>query len=195
MAVNTPSLEAITEFTVETNGFKAEYGHAGGGQMTFVSKSGTNQFHGSAYEFLRNTKLDANDWFANANNNPRRVYKQNDFGGSVGGPVWIPKIYNGRDKTFFFFSYEAFRNRVGASSTFATVPTEEMYRGDFSKWVNATGAMIPIYDPFSLKTNAAGQQIRDPFPNNQIAHVPLRSAFREGPRRLPAVWRHARSRT
>ena len=158
VAVNTPSLEAITEFTVETNGFKAEYGHAGGGQMTFVSKSGTNQLHGSAYEFLRNNVLDANDWFANANNNPRRVYKQNDFGASVGGPVVIPKIYNGRDKTFFFFSYEAFRNRVGATSSFPTVPTREMYNGDFSKWVNAAGAMIPIYDPFSLRTDAAGKQ-------------------------------------
>ncbi|MBI4875753.1 MAG: TonB-dependent receptor [Acidobacteria bacterium] len=169
VAVNTPSLEAITEFTVETNGFKAEYGHAGGGQMTFVSKSGSNQFHGSAYEFLRNTKLDANDWFANANKNPRRVYKQNDFGASAGGPVAIPKVYNGRDKTFFFFSYEAFRNRVGASSFYASVPTEEMYKGDFSKWVNANGAMIPIYDPFSLRTDASGKQIRDPFPGNQIA--------------------------
>ncbi len=170
VAVNTPSLEAITEFTVETNGFKAEYGHAGGGQMTFVSKSGTNQIHGAAYEFLRNTKLDANDWFANANNQPRKVYKQNDFGGAVGGPVWIPKIYNGKDKTFFYFSYEAFRNRVGASPSYGTVPTEEMYQGDFSKWVNASGAMIPIYNPFSLKTDpTTGAQTRDPFPNNKIS--------------------------
>src|SRR5574340_795002 len=168
VAVNTPSLEAITEFAVETNGFKAEYGHAGGGQITFVSKSGTNDFHGSAYEFLRNTKLDANDWFANANRNPRRIYKQNDFGASVGGAVRIPKIYNGRDKTFFFFSYEAFRNRVGASSFYATVPTEEMYKGDFSKWVNASGAMIPIYDPFSLRYDASGKAFRDAFPGNQI---------------------------
>jgi hypothetical protein len=169
VAVNTPSLEAITEFTVETNGFKAEYGHAGGGQMTFVSKSGSNRFHGSAYEFLRNTKLDANDWFANANKNPRKVYKQNDFGTAVGGPVRIPKIYNGRDKTFFYFSYEGFRNRVGAGSSYATVPTEEMYKGDFSKWVNASGATIPIYDPFSLRTDSSGKQVRDPFPGNQIS--------------------------
>ena len=71
VAVNTPSLEAITEFAVETNGFKAEFGHAGGGQMTFVSKSGTNQLHGSAYEYLRNTKLDANAWFSNATKTAR----------------------------------------------------------------------------------------------------------------------------
>ena len=169
VAVNTPSLDAITEFSVETNGFKAEYGHAGGGQMTFVSKSGTNRLHGSAYEFVRNTVFDANDWFANANGRQRKVYKQNDFGASVGGPVWIPKIYNGKDKTFFFFSYEAFRNRVGASSNYATVPTEEMYKGDFSKWVNSAGAVIPIYDPFSLHKNDAGVDVRDPFAGNQIA--------------------------
>jgi hypothetical protein len=176
VAVNTPSLEAITEFTVETNGFKAEYGHAGGGQMTFVSKSGTNTYHGSAYEFLRNTKLDANAWFTNAqaqanpaNKAARRVYKQNDFGFSGGGPVWIPKIYNGKDKTFFFFSYEAFRNRVGANPIFRTVPTEEMYKGDFSKWVNAAGVVLPIYDPFSLRKDASGNNIRDPFPGNQIS--------------------------
>lgn len=168
VAVNTPSLEAITEFTVETNGYKAEYGHAGGGQMSFSSKSGTNEYHGVAYEFLRNDIMDANAWFNNANNRPRAVYRQNDFGAAGGGPVWIPKVYNGKDKTFFYFSWEAFRNRVGASATFASVPTEEMYNGDFSKWVNAAGTTIPIYNPFSLKTDASGQQVRDPYPGNQI---------------------------
>ena len=103
---NAPSVEAMTEFTVDTNGFKAEYGHAGGGVMTFVAKSGTNGLHGSAYEFLRNNDFDANDWFSNRAGKPRQIYKQNDFGFTVGGPVWLPKIYNGKDKTFFFFSYE-----------------------------------------------------------------------------------------
>ena len=172
VSVNTPSLEAITEFTVETNGYKAEYGHAGGGQMTFSSKSGTNQLHGVAYEFLRNEKLDANQWFANANRQPRQIYKQNDFGAAVGGPVWIPKLYNGRDRTFFFFSSEAFRNRVGASAGFATVPTEEMYNGDFRNWIDkdlsAGGKMVQLYNPFSLRTDASGQQVRDPFPDNQV---------------------------
>jgi hypothetical protein len=168
VSVNSPSLEAITEFTVETNGFKAEYGHAGGGQMTFVSKSGTNKYHGSAYEYLRNNYMDANSWFGNANNRARAIYKQNDFGASVGGPVWIPKVYNGKDKTFFFFSYEGFRNRVGANNTVQTVPTSEMYNGDFSNWVNAAGVTIPIYDPFSLHKDANGKDVRDPFPGNKI---------------------------
>jgi hypothetical protein len=171
VAVNTPSLDAITEFTVETNGYKAEYGHAGGGQMTFASKSGTNGLHGSAYEFLRNEKFDANQWFSNANKVPRQVYKQHDFGATVGGPVWIPKVYNGKDKTFFFFSWEAFRNRVGASSAFQTVPTPEMYDGDFHNWVDkdlsAGGKMIQIYNPFTLRTEG-NTQIRDPFPGNIV---------------------------
>jgi hypothetical protein len=172
VAVNTPSLDAITEFTVETNGYKAEYGHAGGGQMTFSSKSGTNGLHGSAYEFLRNEKFDANQWFSNANKVPRQIYKQHDFGATVGGPVWIPKIYNGRDKTFFFFNWEAFRNRVGSSSAFQTVPTPEMYDGDFRNWVDkdlsAGGKMIQIYDPFTLRTDAGGAQVRTPFANNIV---------------------------
>jgi hypothetical protein len=131
VASNAPSVEAITQFTVDTNGFKAEYGHAGGGVMTFVAKSGTNQFHGSVYEFLRNTDFDANDFFSNKAGKARQIYKQSDFGTTVGGPVWIPKIYNGHNKTFFF-SYEGFRNRNGATNATATVPTAEMYNGDFS---------------------------------------------------------------
>jgi hypothetical protein len=93
----TPSVEAITEFAVDTNGFKAEYGQAGGGIISFASKSGTNDLHGSAYDFIRNDYVDARGFFAPT----KGVYRQNDFGGSLGGPVWIPKVYNGRNRTFF----------------------------------------------------------------------------------------------
>jgi hypothetical protein len=157
---NAPSVEAIDQFTVDTNGFKAEYGHAGGGNMTFVSKSGTNSYHGSAYEFLRNNDFDANNWFSNRSGIPISIYKQNDFGATVGGPVWIPKVYRGKDKTFFFFSYEGFRNRSGANGAQFTVPTAEMYNGDFTKWVTSAGAQIPIYDPTSQVTNADGTTTR-----------------------------------
>ena len=168
VATNTPSLEAITEFTVDTNGFKAEYGHAGGGVMTFVSKSGTNDYHGSAYEFLRNNDLDANRFFSNARGIPRSIYKQHDFGASFGGPIWIPKIYKGKDKTFFFAAYEGFRNRVGATAYTTTVPTAEMYNGDFHNWVDAAGKMIPVYDPTTQTTTAGGGVARNPFPNNIV---------------------------
>jgi hypothetical protein len=165
---NAPSLEAVTEFTVDTNGFKAEYGHASGGVMTFSSKSGTNSLHGSVYEFLRNNDLDANRFFSNRSGTPRAIYKQHDFGFAAGGPVWIPKLYNGKDKTFFFFAYEGFRNRAGATAYSTTVPTAEMYNGDFSKWVDQTGKVIPIYDFGTQATDASGRVTRQPFPNNQI---------------------------
>ena len=109
-ALNTPSVESLTEFTVDTNGFKAEYGQAGGGVMTFASKSGTNQLHGSAYDFLRNDAMDARNFFAAK----RSIYRQNDYGFTAAGPVYLPRLYDGRNKTFFFVSYEGFRNRVGA---------------------------------------------------------------------------------
>src|SRR5437667_1919239 len=165
---NAPSLEAVTEFTVDTNGFKAEYGHASGGVMTFSSKSGTNNLHGSVYEFLRNTDLDANRFFSNRSGTPRAVYKQHDFGFSAGGPIWIPKIYKGKDKSFFFFAYEGFRNRAGATAFTSTVPTAEMYNGDFSKWVDSSGRTIPVYDPTTQTISANGTVTRQQFPNNQM---------------------------
>ena len=168
VASNAPSVEAIDQFTVDTAGYKAEYGHAGGGNLSYASKSGTNQYHGSAYEFLRNNDFDANNWFSNRSGVPISIYKQNDFGFTVGGPVWIPKLYHGKDKTFFFFSYEGFRNRTGANGAVFTIPTPEMYTGDFSKWVTATGAVIPIFDPTTQVTNANGTVTRQQYPGNKI---------------------------
>ena len=164
-ALNTPSVEALTEFTVDSNGFKAEYGQAAGGVMTFASKSGTNQFHGSAYDFLRNDAMDARGFFAKT----RSIYRQNDFGVTAGGPIWIPKVYDGRNKTFFFVSFEGFRNRVGANNSIFSVPTPEMYTGDFTKWVDSNNKLIPIYDPATTRQNPNGTGfIRDPFPGNMI---------------------------
>ncbi|MDX1978629.1 MAG: carboxypeptidase regulatory-like domain-containing protein, partial [Bryobacteraceae bacterium] len=181
ISYNAPSLEMITEFTVDSNGFKAEYGHAAGGLMSFVTKSGTNDFHGSAYEFLRNDKLDARRFFERE----RGVYKQHNFGLSAGGPVYIPKIINGRNKTFFFAAYEGFRNRLGSATNTASVPTEEMYAGDFSNWVNAQGTRIPIYDPATL---SADRTTRQPFAGNLVPQsrfdplaVRLINVYQSGP--------------
>src|SRR5688500_16876146 len=110
----TPSLEAITEFQVETNGFKPEFGQAAGGAITFASKSGTNVLSGSLYEFHRNDALDTKGFFERT----KGIYKQNDFGGSLGGPVKIPGLYNGTNRTFFFASYEGFVNRQGSNASF-----------------------------------------------------------------------------
>ena len=164
-ALNTPSVEALTEFAVDTNGFKAEYGQAGGGTMTFASKSGTNQFHGSAYNFLRNDAMDARGFFART----RSVYRQNNYGFTVSGPIFIPKIYDGRNKSFFFISHEGFRNRVGANDVILSVPAPEMYRGDFRNWVDQVNRRIVVYDPATTRPNPNGAgSIRDPFPDNQI---------------------------
>ncbi|MCW5979997.1 MAG: TonB-dependent receptor [Bryobacteraceae bacterium] len=163
--VNTPSIDGITEFAVETNGFKAEFGRGQGGIITFASKSGTNELHGTAYEFLRNNALDARRFFEAR----KAVYKQHDFGFSVGGPVYIPKLYNGKNRSFFFATGEWFRNRVGAESARFSVPTAEMYQGDFRNWVDANGNRLPIYDPDTTRPNPSGTgNIRDPFPNNMI---------------------------
>jgi hypothetical protein len=159
----TPSVESITEFAVDTNGFKAEYGQAGGGVITFASKSGTNEYHGSAYEFLRNDDLDARGFFATT----RSIYKQSDFGVAIGGPGTIPKVYHGKNRTFFFLSYEGFRNRQGANGTIFTVPTPEMYQGNFSNWVNNKNQLIPIYNPLSTAASGSGF-VRTVFPNNII---------------------------
>ena len=170
--LNSPSVEAITEFAVDTNGFKAEFGHAGGGAVSFVSRSGTNQWRGKVFEFMRDDAFDSNDYFSKALGRPKPKLSQHDFGGVFGGPVMLPKLYNGRDKTFFFAAYEAYRNKTSAAPRTATIPTGEMYNGDFSNWRDANGNLIPIYDPRTTRANPNGPgYIRDPFPNNQIPPI------------------------
>jgi carboxypeptidase family protein len=161
----TPSVEAITEFSVETNGFKPEFGQAGGGAITFASKSGTNELKGSLYNFLRNDALDSKGFFEQR----KGIYRQNNFGGSLGGPIQIPRLYDGHNKTFFFAAYEGFRNNQASNALTLSVPTPEMYDGDFSNWVDSQGRLITIYDPATTRPNPNGTGfIRDPFPGNRI---------------------------
>ena len=185
----TPSLEAITEFSVETNGFKPEFGQAGGGVITFASKSGTNILRGSVYEFHRNDAFDARGFFERT----KGIYKQNDYGGSLGGPVRIPRLYDGTNKTFFFASYEGFRNRQGSNAAFRSVPTPEMWDGDFSNWVDSQGRRLVIYDPATTRPNPNGTGfIRDPFPNNRIPRGALQHR-REAVHRAGAIGARAES--
>src|SRR5215472_12948870 len=107
---NAPSVEALNEFKVITSLLPAEFGRTTGGVESFTTKSGSNNWHGTAFDILHNDKLNANSWVNNLNGAPKPRDHQNDFGGSLGGPVWIPKLYKGNDKTFFFFSYEQYRN-------------------------------------------------------------------------------------
>jgi hypothetical protein len=160
----TPSVEAITEFSVETNGFKPEFGQAGGGSVTFASKSGTNKLEGALYNFFRDDAFDRKPYFAATKN----IYKQNNFGGALGGPVMLPH-YSGKNRTFFFFAYEGFNNKQSANGTIYSVPTPEMLNGDFSNLVDRNGNRIVIYDPATTRPNPNGAGfIRDPFPGNII---------------------------
>jgi hypothetical protein len=153
-----PVVDDIEEFKVQSHNDQAEFGGVLGGIINVVTKSGTNQFHGSAWEFVRNNTFDARDPFV-ANVTP---YKQNQFGGTIGGPVILPH-YNGRNKTFFFGTYEGFRARRASESLY-TVPTPAELNGDLS------AITAPIYNPFTTRPdpNNPGKLFRDPFANNQI---------------------------
>ncbi len=126
-----PPIDSIQEFKILQNSYSAEMGGRTG-QVVLTSKGGTNDFHGSAYEFLRNDKLDANNFFLNLAGQPRRPLKQNQFGASLGGPIFVPRLYSGKNRSFFFFNYEAARIRRGSTST-TTVPTARMREGDLSE--------------------------------------------------------------
>ena len=154
-----PIVDAIQEFKVQSHNDQAEFGGATGGIINVVTKSGTNEYHGTAWEYLRNNAFDARNRFLPS----VTPFKQNMFGASVGGPVIIPKIYNGKNKTFFFVAYQGFRYRRNAETLFR-VPTPANLAGDLSDWPNQ------IYNPFSTRPdpNKPGSYIRDPFPRNQI---------------------------
>ncbi len=167
LTILSPSPDVVADFRVQTNSNNAEFGRYSGGVLNLGSKSGTNLFHGSAYEFLRNKVLNANNFFANANGIGKPAFTQNQFGATIGGPVK-------KDKLFFFAGYEGYRQRQGATFL-TTVPQVRMNGGDFSEYRNAAGAQIPIFDPltqcgaFSNPECAAGNGAqRLQFPGNMI---------------------------
>ena len=149
-----PSVDATQEFKVQTSNFSTQFGNSAGGIINIVYKSGTNDLHGSVYDFLRNSYLDANNFFANRYGFPLPSFKRNQFGFSLGGPVYIPKLYHGRNKTFFFVDYEGLR-QDSATSLLTTVPTLAERGGDFSGDATSTGAPIFIYDPLTTKATVS----------------------------------------
>ena len=184
-----PSVDAIEEVAIETSNFAAEFGTTGGAMINMVTKSGTNQYHGSAYDYATNEALNAHQPYTGV----RNVVKQHNWGYTVGGPVWIPKIYNGRNKTFFFWSYEQYRNKNINVSNNTTVPLPAYRTGDFSNLLlqesrlitrAGTGAQagqnIPVTDAlgrqiqsgtiFDPLTQATANNVayRNPFPGNLI---------------------------
>jgi len=181
--VQAASVESITEFAVQSSNFSAEYGQVLGGMFNFTTKSGTNQFHGSVYDEIVNEFLNAHHPF----NHLRDKDRQNDYGFSIGGPVRIPKIYNGRNRTFFFVNLERYRNHLVSQTQNSSMPTAAYRKGDFgcalfATTTNCTGSTVTltdastgytylqnqIFDPQSTAPDSKGRLVRTPFPNNII---------------------------
>jgi hypothetical protein len=154
-----PPVESIQEFKMITSGFSAEYGRFAGGVLSVATKTGSNRVRGSLYEFLRNSALNARNYFDAG----KSKVIQNQFGATISGPVYLPKLYNGRDKTFFLVSWESLRQVTGSTQR-GIVPLPEMLKGNFSGAVDAFGKPETIIDP--LNKNA-------PFPGNQIPSARL----------------------
>ena len=148
-----PNPDAVQEVSIQSSTFDAQYGRGVGGVVNVVTRSGTNQIHGTAFEFLRNYQLNAANFFSG-----RDALKRNQFGFTLGGPVVFPKLYNGKDRTFFFASYQGTRIRSATPGMLATAPSEAMKKGDFSSFLKP-GGVGAIKDPAAPGTY---------FPNNQI---------------------------
>ncbi|MDZ7638819.1 MAG: carboxypeptidase regulatory-like domain-containing protein [Bryobacterales bacterium] len=155
---NMPSAEMFGEFKLITAAYSSEFGRFGGGVEVYVTKSGTNWYHGTAFLNMRRDIWNANSWANNANGRARAKERQNEVGGAAGGPIFIPKIYDGRDKTFFYFTYTTRLLPANISFPLSTVPTALMKQGDFSQ----LGSQL-IYDPATTSGTT-----RQPFANNRI---------------------------
>ena len=182
--VNQAGADAIQEVTIQTSNFAAEYGQAGGGYFNYTMKSGTNRLHGSAFDYFVNTVLNAglpftSQYPTNPNENIRNPIHQNDYGFTLGGPVIIPKVYNGHDKTFFFFSFEQFRQNNFTTNTIAIVPTADQRAGNFgpdeAAFLGCHGpdpagqTVCPnqIFDPNTRRV-VNGATVASPFPGNAV---------------------------
>ncbi|MGH7488690.1 MAG: carboxypeptidase-like regulatory domain-containing protein, partial [bacterium] len=163
-----PSLQSTQEFSVQTNSYDAEFGRVGGGVTMITVKSGTNSPHGQLYEFLKNDKLRANDWVANKEGDPATPFKNNTFGFEFDGPVYVPKVFDGRNKAFFMISLEGLREH-DQGGQLRTLPSPEQLGGDFSKLFNDSGQLVSVYDPTTTQLGADGKTYsRTPFPGNVI---------------------------
>jgi hypothetical protein len=165
-----PPMDAIQEFKVATN-TSAEFGRSAGANINMIVKSGSRDLHGTVYEYFRNDKLDANDFFANREGRGKVPFRQNQYGVAAGGPVILPKLYNGRDKTFWFVNWEGFRRRRG-STAISNVPIEAQRNGDFSQQPRT------IYDPFTGVELPDRNILRQPFADNRIPQSRISPAIK-----------------
>lgn len=167
-----PSPDAVQEMRVQTNTYDAEFGHSGASFVNVSTRGGTNDLHGALYWFLQNDNLNANWWFDNRDGIAQPERKRNGYGGSLGGPIFIPKFYDGRDRTFFFVNYEGTKIR-GESSNRAVVPTSLERNGDFSQTRDLDGDLFTIYDPATIRPDGSGGYLRSPFAGGLIPRTRL----------------------
>ncbi len=161
-----PSTDMVREFRVQTASYDAGYGNTPGAIVNVSLKSGTNNVHGSLWENLRNSATDASSFFTNRAGQEKPAFRLNHFGASIGGPVFVPKLYNGRNRTFFFFGFEGLKDAYPQPFT-GTVPTLKMREGDFSELL-ALGTRYQIYDPFTIAPAGSGRFSRQLLPGNII---------------------------
>src|SRR5215831_15862004 len=160
-AMNGVSVEGMEEFKVQSSSYSAEFGRTSNGVINWVTKSGTNQIHGSAFVFNRNEVFNARGFTTAPSKRP--IVRQWNPGGSFGGPIYIPKVFDGRNKAFFFFAYERASTRNGQSTALVTAPLDEFRAGDFRKLVDSSGRMIPLYDPFDGNGNVIPNSVDRPI--------------------------------
>jgi Carboxypeptidase regulatory-like domain/TonB-dependent Receptor Plug Domain len=153
-----PSVDAMQEFKVTTNAYDAQYGHTSSGIVSMELKSGTNSLHGSAYEFAKRGYMDANNWYDNYYGLPRSAHTEDQYGFEVDGPVYLPFLYNGRNKTFFMFNFERFKEVLPTTQTY-DVPNQAWMNGDFTNFVDAQGNMMPVFNPFTATTADPTRQL------------------------------------
>lgn len=157
-----PSVDSVQEVSIARNQFDAQFGKSDGGVVNMITRGGSNEFHGSLFEFLRNNKLDANSWGNNRLGLPRVLFQRNQFGAAIGGPIWKAK------RLFFHGAYEGLR-QGSPNNNLSTVPSALERQGDFSQTFNQNGTPSPIFNPFTTRTNPGGAGfVRDPFPGNRI---------------------------
>lgn len=161
-----PSPDATDEFKVQTNNYDAQYGRTGGGVINVSLKSGTNSLHGALYDYFRHDKLNANAFESNLAGAQRSKFRWNQPGVQADGPFYIPRLYDGRNKTFWMFSWEKIKSAIPFPQTY-TVPTSAQRAGDFSRTIQANGQPITIYDP-TTTVQAGSTFTRQPFPGNQV---------------------------
>lgn len=171
-AAGIPGVDAVQEYRVYTDAYAPEFGRTSGGTVSYALRSGSNDVHGSMFEFLRNSAMDANGFNANKAKQSIPAFRRNQFGFTLGGPVFLPKLYNGRNRTFFFTSYEGLRDSNAGSFT-GTMPTDLERQGDFSKTMDANGNLIVIYDPSTTRPDPSApagttRYIRTPFEGNKV---------------------------